>query len=323
MHYRLASGAAIAYHGTSFTPPKDVSMTLAHDAIHWDCNLQSTLPGRWLDARADEAALALATTRALRQYGFALVRGLDPDPGPTERDRVAPRLNRFGAALGTIIRQNRQGSLLEDIRDFSDTDAFDNRGYRSPGELSLHTDPPSMLVLHCLRPARSGGDNTLVNVQAMHGHMARHHPELLRELERGFRYWIPSETEAGAGEASPWRRPVLMVRDGLVSCVYYRPYIEMAAQAAGEPLSPLAVRALDTYDGLAGDARFQIQLRLAAGDTMVLHNRAVLHARGAYEDWPDASRRRHLLRLWIDAPAIRPAQPEHDLGDFFAEPATA
>ncbi|MEZ5637212.1 MAG: hypothetical protein R3E92_08740 [Burkholderiaceae bacterium] len=38
---------------------------------------------------------------------------------------------------------------------------------------------------------------------------------------------------------------------------------------------------------------------------------------------PDAARRRHLLRLWIDAPAIRPAHAEHEMGDFFAEPATA
>jgi hypothetical protein len=43
-----------------------------------------------------------------------------------------------------------------------------------------------------------------------------------------------------------------------------------------------------------------------------------MHARGAYEDWPDAARRRHLLRLWIDAPGIRPSASEHELGDFFA-----
>jgi hypothetical protein len=134
---------------------------------------------------------------------------------------------------------------------------------------------------------------------------------------------MPSETEAGAGEASSLRRPVLMQRDGLVSCVYYRPYIELAAKAAGAPLSPGAASALDAFDGLANDPRFQIHLTLAAGDTMVLHNRAVLHARGAYEDWPDPSQRRHLLRLWIDAPGIRPAQAEHELGDFFAEPTPA
>lgn len=298
-------------------------MTHTQQPLHWDSSLQPDLPGLWLDARIGAAALQRSTIAALQRHGFALVRGLDPEPHRPDRERVAPLLNRFGAALGTIIRQNRRGSLLEDIRDFSDTDAFDNRGYRSPGELSLHTDPPSMLVLHCLRPARSGGDNTLVNIQAMHAHMALHHPELLPHLARGFRYWIPSEAEAGAGEASSWRRPVLMERDGLVSCVYYRPYIERAALAAGEPLAPAAVRALDTFDALAGDARLQIQLRLDAGDTLVLHNRAVLHARGAYEDWPDPARRRHLLRLWIDAPTIRPAHAEHELGDFFAEPQVA
>lgn len=295
-------------------------MTLSTAPLQWDSTLQSALPGLWLDARSSDTPLPQATISALQRYGFALVRGLDPTPEQPDRDRVAPLLNRFGASLGTIIGQNRKGSLLEDIRDFSDTDAFDNRGYRSPGELSLHTDPPTMLVLHCLTPARCGGDNTLVQIQAIHAHMVDHHPDMLEPLMRGFRYWVPSDSESGAGEASSWSRPVLMARDGMVSCVYYRPFIEMAAKAAGKPLSATDLRALDTFDSLANDPRFQIQLRLEAGDAIVLHNRAVLHARGAYEDWPDPAHRRHLLRLWIDAPGIRPAQAEHDMGNLFAAP---
>jgi hypothetical protein len=38
-------------------------------------------------------------------------------------------------------------------------------------------------------------------------------------------------------------------------------------------------------------------------------NYSVFHARTAYEDWPEADRRRHLLRLWLaceDGPALPP-----------------
>ncbi|QCB46915.1 TauD/TfdA family dioxygenase [Hydrogenophaga sp. PAMC20947] len=291
--------------------------------LNWDHKLQGALADLWIDARSQASGLEQAAIASLQQYGFALVRGL----GPVDADRdtaldrevIAPYLNRFGAKLGTITRQNKAGSLLEDIRDFSDTDAFDNRGYRSPGELSLHTDPPTLLVLHCLAPARSGGENQLVNIEAIHDHIAVQRPDLLPVLQRGFRYWEPSETEPGAGEASSWTRPILMQHNGCVSCVYYRPFIEAAAQAAGEPLSALDVQALDYFDALANSPQFQIRLTLAAGESLVLHNRAVMHARAAYEDWPDAHRRRHLLRLWIDAPAIRPSAAEHELGDFFAE----
>ncbi len=283
----------------------------------WKHALQSALQDLWLDAAQGESALGEAAVASLRQYGFALVRGLAS--AGVDRNWLTQRLNRFGNSLGSIVRQNRQGSLLEDIRDFSDTDAFDNRGYRSPGELSLHTDPPTLIVLHCLAPARSGGENQLVNIGALHAHMARHRPDLLPALYRGYRYWIPSEQQQRAGVPSSWARPVLMQHEGRVSCVYYRPYIEAAANAAQHALSHQDLAALDHFDALASSDEFQIRLTQAAGDTLVLHNRAVMHARGAYEDWPDAGRRRHLMRLWIDAPQIRPAPAEHQLGDFFAD----
>ncbi len=71
----------------------------------------------------------------------------------------------------TLGRFQPLETLLEDIRDFTDTDTFDNRGYRSPGELSLHTDPPTLIMLFCLTPAREGGENQLVNIEAIHDYM--------------------------------------------------------------------------------------------------------------------------------------------------------
>jgi len=35
------------------------------------------------------------------------------------------------------------------------------------------------------------------------------------------------------------------------------------------------------------------------GDVQLISNHTVLHSRTEYEDWPDPSRRRHLLRLWL------------------------
>jgi Taurine catabolism dioxygenase TauD, TfdA family len=57
---------------------------------------------------------------------------------------------------------------------------------------------------------------------------------------------------------------------------------------------------------------------MVSGENLVLHNRTVLHARTDYVDWPEMHRRRHLLRVWIDAPNALPVHPSHELGDFFA-----
>jgi alpha-ketoglutarate-dependent taurine dioxygenase len=37
------------------------------------------------------------------------------------------------------------------------------------------------------------------------------------------------------------------------------------------------------------------------GDIQLLNNGRILHAREAFEDWEDLSRRRHLIRLWLAA----------------------
>ena len=42
------------------------------------------------------------------------------------------------------------------------------------------------------------------------------------------------------------------------------------------------------------------------GDIQLLHNHTILHDRTAYEDSPEPSLKRHLLRLWLAAPAARP-----------------
>ena len=91
----------------------------------------------------------------------------------------------------------------------------------------------------------------------------------------------------------------------------------MSAAARGQPLDPDQVAALDLFDSCSHDPRLALRFGLAPGQTLLLHNRSVLHARTDYEDWPDPARRRHLLRIWIDAPELLPTNPLHEVGDAF------
>jgi hypothetical protein len=45
------------------------------------------------------------------------------------------------------------------------------------------------------------------------------------------------------------------------------------------------------------------------GDVQWLRNAFVLHKRTAYEDFAEPERKRHLLRLWLSAPAIDDSMP--------------
>ena len=54
-------------------------------------------------------------------------------------------------------------------------------------------------------------------------------------------------------------------------------------------------------------------MALEPGDMQFVHNHSLLHDRTGFEDWPEAERRRHLLRLWLSVPGDRP------LPESFAE----
>jgi hypothetical protein len=52
-----------------------------------------------------------------------------------------------------------------------------------------------------------------------------------------------------------------------------------------------------------------VDLDFRPGDIQILHNHVVLHSRTAYEDWPEPTRKRHLLRLWLRDDNGRPLPP--------------
>jgi hypothetical protein len=44
---------------------------------------------------------------------------------------------------------------------------------------------------------------------------------------------------------------------------------------------------------LAGDPELRLDMNLMPGDIQFLRNHTILHARSAYEDWPEIERKRH------------------------------
>ena len=59
---------------------------------------------------------------------------------------------------------------------------------------------------------------------------------------------------------------------------------------------------MDLLDELAASDTFRLDMDFQPGDIQFLHNHQILHARTAYEDYPEPERKRHLLRLWLSAP---------------------
>jgi len=237
----------------------------------------------------------------LNGRGFALIRSL-----PVERWTMLESAIAFfgiGAHIGAARPQNAKGHALGHVKDLGLSSSDPNtRIYQTRERQTFHTDSCDVVALLCLRPAKSGGQSSLVSSVTIFNEMRRRRPDLANIL------FEPIETdrrgEIDAGQKPYFRIPVFNWHEGLLSTIYQRQYIESARRFPDiPPLTARQIEAMDLLDALANDPALNMQMKFRPGDVQLVHNHTILHDRMAFEDWPEPGRKRHLLRLWL-APAI-------------------
>lgn len=260
-----------------------------------------------LDAvtRADLAADALGPsiaewTRELRDgRGFVLVRGF-----PIEQlDAEAVELAYFalGLQLGMPVSQDARGTLLGHVRDEGiprTSPAI--RRYATNERQDFHTDGADIIGLLCLQRARRGGESRIASAAAVYNEILQRDPAVLDVLYQPM-YWDRND-EQGPGEDPYFALPILSDVNGRPRFFYIGWYIRDAQRHAGVPRLTVEQReAMQLIEDIANDPAFYVEMDFQPGDIQLLNNSVSLHAREAYEDEPDPSRRRHLLRLWLAA----------------------
>jgi hypothetical protein len=240
----------------------------------------------------------------LNGRGFVLLRGLPI--GAWTKHESAIAFFGIGTHIGNARSQNAQGHVLGHVKDLGKSSLDPNvRIYQTHERQTYHTDSSDVVCLLCLRPAKSGGLSSLVSSVTIFNEMRRRRPELLRVL------FEPIETdrrgETVEGQTPYFKIPVFSWHEGFLSAIYQRQYIESARRFADvPPLTPIQIEALDLFDSLANDPELHLFMELQPGDIQMVHNHTILHDRTAFEDWPDAERKRHLLRLWLAPMNARP-----------------
>jgi hypothetical protein len=247
----------------------------------------------------------------LNGRGFVLLRAL-PVGTWTKRESAIAFFG-IGTHIGRARSQNAQGHMLGHVKDLGGSSLDPSvRIYQTRERQTYHTDSSDIVCLFCLQPAKSGGLSSLVSSVTIFNEMRRRRPDLLKVL------FAPIETDR-RGEALEEQKPYFKIpvfswHKGLLSAIYQRQYIESARRFADvPPLTPLQIEALDLFDSLANDPELHLFMELQPGDIQIVHNHTILHDRTAFDDWPDAERKRHLLRLWLAPMNARP------LPSIFAE----
>jgi hypothetical protein len=238
--------------------------------------------------------------------GFVLVRGI-PRDRYTDDDCELIYWG-LGVHLGTPVSQNTRGHLLGHVRDEGRIQADPSaRAYQTSERMDFHTDmlPVDLLGLFCLRAAKSGGASKLVSALTIHNVLRDERPDLLEALYGMFH--VDWRGEQPAGEKPWFTLPMFSERDGQVTArINSLPYYDSAARH-GEQYRPAPVQreALEMVQEIANRPDLMLSMDFQEGDIQLINNHILLHAREAYEDYPEPGRERHLLRMWIAVPDER------------------
>ena len=208
----------------------------------------------------------------------------------------------LGAHLGTPISQNARGHLLGHVRDEGRTQADPNaRAYQTNQRMDFHTDmlPMDLLGLFCLRTAKRGGASKVTSALTVHNVLREERPDLLQALYGQFH--IDWRGEEPPGEKGFFTLPMFSECNGKVTTrINSLPYYESAVRH-GAQYAPTRLQreALVMVQEIANRPELMLTMDFQEGDIQLLNNHTMLHAREAYEDYPEPGRERHLLRMWI------------------------
>jgi alpha-ketoglutarate-dependent taurine dioxygenase len=213
-----------------------------------------------------------------------------------------------GEGLGKPFAQNIEGVMLYDVRDTGQDLSKGARFSVTSYESSFHTDNSfgdavlDYVGLLCLQVAKSGGRSQIVSGYAVHNVMRAEYPSELATLYEPFH--VDRRGGIPTGDSPTVEFPVFANRGDDLLVRYLRFWIEAGHEKVGRPLAVAQRRALNVLDQVLNRPELRVEFDLKPGDMYFINNRWTLHNRTAFEDFPEPERRRHLVRLWLQAACV-------------------
>ncbi|MDO9142807.1 TauD/TfdA family dioxygenase [Rhodoferax sp.] len=158
--------------------------------------------------------------------------------------------------------------------------------WHTDGYYHPETRPIKGMVLHCVRPARRGGDTALMNHEMAYIALREANPEWVRALMAMDAMTIPARLDDDGMARPEQAGPVFMV-DALSGQLHMR-YTARTRSIVWKDDATTRDAVAFLADFLAGDSRHFFRLRLEAGMGLVCNN--VLHDRAGFNDDPQAPR---------------------------------
>ena len=264
--------------------PADRRRRFSWRPITWRAELAEDFPtAQWADASAGGAGL-LGLYRRLRDYGIVRVTGAGTDPEATER---------LAALIGPIHETTVYGRVY-DVR----AEPVAKLGAKTGMAQAPHIDdafyysPPGIDVFHCLANVDEGGASTYADGFAVAESLAAEAPgtyRLLTTVPIGHVRRHPGEIDLRS------RGPLISLDERGRPCGIRYFDRALAPLDADFDMVEALYDAIRQFSLRMASAEFTAEMRVAAGEGVLIDNHRVMHGRTAFD--PAAGRRIRLCHV--------------------------
>lgn len=202
--------------------------------------------------------------------------------------------------MGSLKVQSSKGNKLGHVRNEGYKMSLENPKIRineTNNKIRYHVDFGDVVGLLCLQNSMSGGVSQIVSSHTVVAEILRRRPDLEATLFEP----IPFDALDMTGGGKSWRDvPICRWRRDDLRVSFQADTIDTAQQRGEAPkLTPAQADMVRMIEEIAEDPRFHLDMNFQIGELQFINNNHTLHSRTSWEDGPDPSQRRHLLRAWI------------------------
>ena len=237
----------------------------------WDSGLSDSIPlADFGEVAQDREALA-HWLGGVARYGFGKLTG-----GPVEEGALLKVADLFG-----YVRETNYGKLFEVRTEVNPTNlAFTGLGLQAHTDNPYRDPVPTVQILYCLENSAEGGENMVVDGFACALRLKEENPRWFDVLSR---YCARFEYAGSDGVCLRSRRPMIeLAPDGELIGVRFNN--RSAAAITDVPYEDMAdyYAAYRRLGEIIDDPAMEVTFKLAPGESFIVNNTRVLHARKGY-----------------------------------------
>lgn len=231
--------------------------------------------------------------------GFAIIDRLPLDRWSLAGTRAIWWL--LASLVARPMAQKWDGTSIYDVTDLGRPPGNGVRPDVTNYEQNFHTDnsynnePPHYVGLLCVRTAMEGGVSGIVSFATAHEEMRKRHPKLLDRLFKPF--YFDRQREHTPDDVMTTYHPMFERHGDRIAARLSRFQVTNGHKIAGVPLDNEGVAALEAFEAILNEPGLAARFHFEPGQMQLIDNRTLGHKRTGFRDWPEAQRKRLLVRL--------------------------